>query len=228
MLKPIGKTKLRDVVANQLKRFILDGDLKPGDRLPTEVELAVSFGVSRLSLREATKSLEYLGIVESKPGRGLSVGSLNMDRVTECIGFHPALLGAAPDVLIGTRIALETGVLPYTCEAMKQDPAIYESLNAINTELRETRTLQRWVELDIRFHRELVQASGLTPLMPFTDVLAVFFRRFRESVQKKEWSQGVSSHQRIIDSLRDGNVADAVETLKAHVECHKGRTEALE
>jgi DNA-binding FadR family transcriptional regulator len=50
--------------------YIVDASLKPGDRLPTETELAARFGVSRLSLREATKALELLGIVEARPGKG--------------------------------------------------------------------------------------------------------------------------------------------------------------
>ena len=62
-------------MAEKLTAFITSQGLKPGDRLPTEHELAASFGVSRLSLREATKALEFLGIVEAKPGCGLSVGA---------------------------------------------------------------------------------------------------------------------------------------------------------
>ena len=63
MLATIERAKLRDVVADRLRAFISHENLKPGDRLPTETQLAVRFGVSRLSLREATKWLEFLGIV---------------------------------------------------------------------------------------------------------------------------------------------------------------------
>ena len=64
MLKSLPRAKIRDVVAERLKSYIIEEDLVPGDRLPNETELAETFGVSRLSLREATKSLEFLGIVE--------------------------------------------------------------------------------------------------------------------------------------------------------------------
>ena len=82
VLKTIERAKLRDVVTTQLKSFIVDEKLMPGDRLPTESELAERFGVSRLSLREATKTLEFLGIIEARPGRGLTVGRVNLERVT--------------------------------------------------------------------------------------------------------------------------------------------------
>ena len=63
MLATIERVKLRAVVADRWRAFISHENLKRGDRLPTETQLAVRFGVSRLSLREATKSLEFLGIV---------------------------------------------------------------------------------------------------------------------------------------------------------------------
>jgi DNA-binding FadR family transcriptional regulator len=223
MLEVIERSKLRDVVLSRLRKYIVDESLRPGDRLPTETELAARFGVSRLSLREATKSLELLGIVQAKPGKGLTLGHVNMDRVTEYLGFHPALQGVAPDVLIDTRLVIETGVLPHVAGRMARDPAIYETLDRINRELRQARTVRRWVESDKAFHRELISASGLLPLRAFSDVLDVFFQRFRESIKKAEWAKGIDSHQRIIDALRDGRVEDGVKGLRVHIESHRGR-----
>ncbi len=223
MVETIERSKLRDVVADRLKTFIMEGGLKSGDRLPTEADLAAMFGVSRLSLREATKSLEFLGIVEAKPGRGLTVGRVNMERVTEYLGFHPAMHDVSPEELIDTRVLIEAGVLPHVARRMKEDAQLYDNLNAINAELRQARSLVRWVELDIAFHRELICASGLSPLMAFTDVLSVFFKRFRESVKKAEWSVGIESHQRIIDALKIGRVREADQELRTHIESHRER-----
>ena len=223
MIETVERSKLRDVVASRLKEFIIEGQLRTGDRLPTETELAEKFGVSRLSLREATKSLEFLGIVEARPGRGLTVGKVNMERVTEYLGFHPALQEVSPEELIDTRVLIEVGVLPHVARRMQQDGSLYEKLSGINAELRQARKLARWVELDITFHRELICASGLSPLMAFTDVLAVFFQRFRESVKKAEWSQGIDSHQFILDKLKSGRVREADQELRIHIESHRAR-----
>jgi GntR family transcriptional repressor for pyruvate dehydrogenase complex len=224
MVETIERSKLCDIVADRLKTFIIEGDLKSGDRLPTEAELATKFGVSRLSLREATKSLEFLGIVDARPGRGLTVGKVNMERVTEYLGFHPVMHDVTPEELIDTRVLIETGVLPHVARRMKQDESLYSKLNAINAELRKARSLARWVELDIAFHRKLICASGLSPLMAFTDVLAVFFRHFRESVKKAEWSDGIESHQRGIDALMAGRVKAADQELRTHIESHRDRS----
>lgn len=97
----------------------------------------------------------------------------------------------------------------------------------IDDGLRRARALKRWVELDIAFHRLLVESSGLSPLLSFNDLLAAFFRRFRESVKKTEWKAGIESHQRIIDALRASKMAEAREELRRHVESHRERLEVV-
>ena len=69
-MQTIRRSKVRDQVAEQIKQYIVEQELGPGDRLPTENQLAETFGISRLGVREATKSLEFLGVVESKTGVG--------------------------------------------------------------------------------------------------------------------------------------------------------------
>lgn len=223
MLETIKRPKIRDVVATKLKAYIVSENLKTGDRLPTETELAARFGVSRLSLREATKALEFLGIVESKPGCGLTVGHVNMDRVTEFLGFHPRLQDVSSTELIDSRVLIEIGVLPHVARRMACDNTIYEHLNEINNELRRARSLQRWIEHDIAFHRGLIEASGLSPLMAFSDLLAVFFQKFREGIKMAEWKLGIASHQRILESLKARDVQSAEQELKTHIESHRGR-----
>jgi DNA-binding GntR family transcriptional regulator len=125
--------------------------------------------------------------------------------------------------LIETRIVIETGVLPYVIRRMQHDPAIYERLAGIVAQLRRTRDLSRWVELDIAFHRQLVESSGLAPLLAFNDLLAVFFLRFRESVQLAEWQSGNDGHQQLIDALRAGNLSSACEIMERHIRSHQER-----
>ncbi|MCP4175298.1 MAG: FadR family transcriptional regulator [Fuerstiella sp.] len=223
MLKTLPKRKIRDVIAERLKSHIVSEGLVPGDRLPNETELAEQFGVSRLSLREATKALEFLGIVESRTGVGLTVGHIDMDRVTSHLGFHPALHQADPSSLIDSRIVIETGVMPHVARRMAGDPSIYKKLRGIVDRFRTARKLQQWIDLDIEFHRTLLSASGLSPLVAFSDLLQVFFRQFRDSVKTAEWKSGIASHQRIIDCLQDGDVQNAVDEVRDHIGSHKGR-----
>lgn len=223
MIDVVPRKKLREEVTDRLKAYIASEGLVPGDRLPTENALAERFGVSRLSLREATKTLEYLGIIESKTGVGLTVGKIELGRVTDHLGFLPALHRVDPLQLIDSRIIIETGVLPHVAQRMTSDRSIHRDLQTLVERSRSARDLQSWIELDIRFHQALLEASGLSPLVAFGDLLQVFFQRFRDSIKKAEWKRGVESHQRLIDLLRDQHVVEATNELRVHIESHKQR-----
>ncbi|MFO0937151.1 MAG: FCD domain-containing protein [Gemmataceae bacterium] len=222
-MQALRRPKLRDQAAEQIKQYIVSHQLVPGDRLPTETQLAETLDVSRLSVREATKSLEFLGIVESKTGVGLTVGRIDMKRVTEHLGFHSGLLDVDPQQLIDSRVILETGVLPHVARNMASNPEIESTLRDLVQRFRTARDLKMWIELDIRFHRTLFEASGLKPLLAFSDLLNVFFQKFRESVRKAEWQAGIESHRRLVDLLAKGRVAEATQELRKHIESHKER-----
>ena len=223
MLEILPRKKIRDEVAQRIKEYIISSALSAGDRLPTENELAEQFGVSRLSVREATKALEFLGIVESKTGVGLTVGEITLARVTDHLGFHPALHRVDPGQLIDTRVIIEIGVLPHVARRMTTDPEIGASLLRIVEQFRSARNLQEWIERDIQFHRTLLEASGLEPLVAFGDLLQVFFQRFRDSVKKAEWKHAVESHRSIVGHLLKQNVTQAEQELRTHIESHKQR-----
>jgi GntR family transcriptional regulator, transcriptional repressor for pyruvate dehydrogenase complex len=222
-MQTLRRPKVRDQVAHQIQQYIVAQKLGPGDKLPTESQLAETFGISRLSLREATKALEFLGIVESKTGVGLTVGRIDMGRVTEHLTFHSDLLDADPQQLIDSRVILETGALPHAVRRMKTDGSIEQQLRTLVDRFRLARDLKTWISLDIEFHRTLLEASGLKPLVAFGDLLHVFFQRFRESVKKAEWKTGVESHELIVDRLAKGDVVAATAELRKHIESHKER-----
>jgi GntR family transcriptional regulator, transcriptional repressor for pyruvate dehydrogenase complex len=216
----LKRRKTSDILVDQIKQYITSHDLKPGDHLPTESDLAKSFGVSRISVREATKTLGFLGIIEAKPGRGLTVGRMDVGRLKESLSFHPAMYDVPDDELIDTRVIIESGIVPYVAKRMAADPDIYNRLNELNDELRRAADPATYVKLDATFHQLLVESSGLTPLAAFSDLLQVFFERFRKHV-KKNWRGGVKVHQDIIDGIRDGQTASVTDLLHHHIECHK-------
>jgi GntR family transcriptional regulator, transcriptional repressor for pyruvate dehydrogenase complex len=216
----LKRRKTSDILVDQIKQYITGHDLKPGDHLPTETELAKSFGVSRISVREATKTLGFLGILEAKPGRGLTVGRMDVGRLKESLSFHPAMYDVPDDQLVDTRVIIETGVVPYVIERMSADPAIYDRLNQLNDRLLNESDAGSHVKLDAAFHQLLVESSGLTPLAAFSDLLQIFFERFGKTV-KKNWRGGVKVHQEIIDGLRDGKASAVIEILHRHIEAHK-------
>ncbi len=219
--------KIRDDVAEGIKQYITSQELLPGDRLPSENEFAASFSVSRLSVREATKALEFLGIVESRTGVGLTVGQLDLARITDHLGFYPSLYASDPMELIDSRVILETGVLPHVARKMAADPSIYDQFQLIIDKSRVAKTLEAWIALDVDYHCLLLKSSGLSPLMAFGDLLQVFFRKFRDSVRRGQWEDGIDGHQKIIDFLREQDIASAAAKLREHIETHTSRLPAV-
>src|SRR4051812_22655799 len=119
MIKPRSRRRpgparpLHEDVTAGIRKLIRQRSLRTGDRLPTENELAVRFGVSRTSVREATKALAFFGIVESARKRGLTVGKVDLARVATCLGFHLEISGYPDAQLVRTRCAIELGSLPF-------------------------------------------------------------------------------------------------------------------
>src|SRR5258706_16445318 len=70
---PIHSNKVYEQIAKQIEQRILSGELRTGDRLPTERELAIQFQASRTAVREAMKTLAQKGLVDMRPGRGTIV-----------------------------------------------------------------------------------------------------------------------------------------------------------
>lgn len=223
-MQTISRQKMGDQVSEQIKQYIVEKKLAPGDRLPTERQLAETFGISRLSVREVTKTFEALGIVESKPGVGLTVGRVSMERLTGHLGFHSGLLDADPQQLIDTRVIIETGALPHVARRMADDPAIETQLRQIAEQFGTAEDLKSLVAIDTQFHHALIEASGLRPLVAFGDLLAVFFQRFREAIGKVEYRKvGVENHLRLVDLLAAGRVDAAVADLREQIESNKER-----
>jgi DNA-binding FadR family transcriptional regulator len=221
MKQPIQRRNLNEVVAERIRQYILDNKLKPGDRLPTEQELSDRFGVSRVSTREATRALGFLGIIDAAPRRGLVVGKVDMGRVSSYLGFHLAISDFPLGELLDARILIETGVLPHVMRQMEKDPALHGKLTEMANAVRRATTVDARVAADAAFHRALLDASGIHPLLAFHDLLALFFNRFRRSLSKGDWEMGMKQHQQLLDVLRDGDLKKACDILTSHLEFHQ-------
>jgi GntR family transcriptional repressor for pyruvate dehydrogenase complex len=206
-----------ELVAEGIKQLILDGRLKPLDRLPTEHQLAERFGVSRVAVREATKALSFLGIIRAAPRRGLSVGKVDMHRVAEYLGFHLALDDYPKKQLWQTRFIIETGALPYVAQAMADEGGIFDRLEALLEVARRADDLAGHVASDIAFHRALLEASGIGPLLAFDDLLQIFFNHFKRQQSPQRWMAIVDEHHALLRHLRDGELENARRLLSAHL-----------
>jgi DNA-binding FadR family transcriptional regulator len=216
---------LSEQVAGWIKQLILDEGLKPGDRLPTEQEMAARFGVSRVSIREATKALSFLGIIRAAPRRGLTIGEIDMARVTEYLGFQFALSGYPRRQLLRSRLVIESGVIPYVVEALTADPTQGHRLYELVDEGRTAATGEQRVANDIAFHRTMLDTSGIGPLLVFDDLLQIFFNRFEAHVSEENWQLTLTHHATLVQLLHGGDTASAQALIAEHLAGYESRAD---
>lgn len=145
-------------VLKQINNLIIDGRLQPGDRLMGEREMAVELGVSRTTLREALRTMEFLGWVEIKPGEGTFIRNPQLSEVISPLALALSAEQTQIDELWETRITLEV-----ECAGLAAARASEADLGRIASILHEMqsswRDLDAYVKADMRFHYLVTQAS---------------------------------------------------------------------
>jgi GntR family transcriptional regulator, transcriptional repressor for pyruvate dehydrogenase complex len=166
-------SRTQDVVED-VQRLILDGGLRPGDRLPAEKELASELGVSRGSLREGVRALVVLGILEARHGNGTYVTDLDPATLLAPVAFLADLPGDhAP--LHAVRATLETEAAGLAAmhltdgHVARARAALDDMSRALVAPRAEP---ARLAAADLAFHRAVADASGNPVLAALLDVLA--------------------------------------------------------
>jgi DNA-binding FadR family transcriptional regulator len=194
---------------------LLAGDLKAGDRLLAERELALALNVSRPVLREALRSLAMLGLVDIQHGRGTFVRSADASvlgqALTLCLAPEPNIL----DDVLQTRIAIECQAIRLACErASERDlQAIASTLDKLVDSLDDP---ERGGEADYAFHFTIVRASGSPSLMKIYEAISPLLMRShierrRDTFREPAITSGlVDAHRSVFLSLarRDPDAAE--------------------
>ena len=148
-------------VAERLAADIRSGSLAPGERLPSERDLARTFEVSRASVREAIASLQVQGVVETRKGAGTFVAA----RPPAAEAPHDA----SPSAVLEARLQLEPAVARLAAARGQRDSAAENLLVAMEAEPVDIAT---WNSSDRLFHRQLAAMTGNPVLLAFADHVA--------------------------------------------------------
>ena len=166
---------LTDVVVQGIRQMIIDGRLRPGDRLPVEKDLAAALGVSRNPLREGVRALSMMGVLETRQGDGTYVTKLDSSMLLAPMGFVVDLHdGSGTNHLHSVRRFLETEAAALAARqigAAELDAAA-ELLRHNEAELTlEEPNHETVIENDIAFHRIIAQGGGNPVLAALIDAL---------------------------------------------------------
>ena len=218
-VESIQKTKIYAEVAAQLERLILDGTLQPGDKLPSERDLAERFDVSRSAIREAIRTLELKGFVEPRPGEGTLVRTPTFDSLLNPLA---SLLGQKRELvaeLLDVREMLEP---PLAARAARH--ALPEDLSHLEDILRrQAERVSRQelaIEEDSEFHYTVARAARNSVILKVLDMFMDVLRESRERSLQVEGrrEKSLAGHRRILNAIKRRDPEAAEAAMREHLQ----------
>ena len=208
----VRKVRRYEQVAEQIRRMISDGELKPGDLLPPERELVEKLGVGRSSIRDAVRTLEVMGILEPRQGHGTVVRDLSADALVVPLSLVLTRKRELVTELLDVRRMIEPGLAARaaknaTAEELAHMAAILERHEA------KLRRGEEAMDEDSDFHYAIALAARNSVVLRVLDVLMDLLRESRSrSLQVPGRPQrSFDGHRRILRALqkRDAKAAEA-------------------
>ena len=212
MFAPVAVARASSAIAEQIRGAMVSGRLKAGDRLSPERVLAEQFGVSRVTVRDALRSLEAMGLIEVKVGArgGAFVTAPNGSKVAQTMSDMMLMAATTPEDIVEARLIVELGTVSLACaRATDDDLAALRELSDRAEAALAAGTYTRDLSWD--FHALLARAAhngavdGLT--QSFRSSLSMHPMRVREG--SRAYERTVDEHRAILDALvrRDGTSA---------------------
>ena len=215
MVKRRGE-KLYSLVFRQIRAYILQNNLQPGDLLPTEQALVDMLGVSRNVLREAIKSMELLGMVSAQPGRGTMLKQFNLDYVFQNVIFAAA--GEEENAIsemLDIRKRLELAYARQAFETLQQEDII--RLRTILESIKKQWEEHRFFHADDReFHMALFSRIRNQTLMNMMAAIWDVDENFKTEEKFKHLDETIVKHENIVRALEAGNEEAFQAAMMAH------------
>lgn len=217
LVKPSGFLTT-DQVVTQVREMIRSGELRPGDRLPAERELARLLGISRPSLRAGLRSLSAMGVLKSRHGSGTFIADGPPALESEPLSILAALHGFTTGEMFEARRLLEV-----TLAGLAAERRTDEHLAAMAEECTEmyasVESPHQYLVHDIRFHRAVAAASGNPILVALMEmVTAVLYDQRRDTVERaRDFKEALELHRRIYRAIRSSDSDEARRAMSEHL-----------
>jgi GntR family transcriptional repressor for pyruvate dehydrogenase complex len=198
---------------------IRDGLYQPGDRLPSERDLAEDLSVSRPTMREAIQSLATLNIVEVRRGSGVYVAELDAEVLLRPVLFALDLTRPTAKSLFEVRLALEPLAASLAAQNADEDQ-IAAMRDCLARAEKGKPTPRRMLELDTRLHRLIVESARNDLLLGLVASLAVLSQRSRERTVKEPGvvERSLIDHRAIVRAIEAGDSDRAEHAMCRHLE----------
>jgi len=212
-LKKVKQKTVVDQVMDQIKELIASGEYKPGDKIPTEMELAKDFGLGRSSIREAIKIFNYLGVLESRAAIGTIVRERSQIS-TEALTWSLLLGEDEFEEMVDLRGAIELRCMCKIAQMIndgeKESNILIANLEEIVEKMKAAaakKDYQTISELDLGFHRLVIEAGGNELFDSLYETLKAFLKEEVETTNlnyqnpDEIWQE----HQELLDAIKTGD-----------------------
>ena len=218
---PIKTRRLSDQVSAEIQVRIAAGDLRSGDKLPPERELAENFGVSRGAVREALRNLERTGMVSLQAGArgGAFIGHGDSSMIGDSFRNLYQLGSVSLEELTETRIWLASTVVQIACT--RGTEADFDALTANVDEaewLLKARRFDDKIDVHIEFHNLLAQATHNALMVMLMAALMEVMRDFAHAAGGEQDDLTIKARRAFLAALRKRDAAAAVATMTEHLE----------
>ena len=219
-LKPIVRQTMAELVEENIREYLKKKNLKPGDPIPKETEMAESLGVSRNVIREALSRFRMLGLVETRKKRGMVLTKpdifIGLERVLD-----PNLLG--DDVLVDIfemRLVLEMGLAELLF--MHKTEKDIKDLETILKNRRNGGKTTFKLEHEIKFHGKLYQMTQNNTLLRFQKLLYPIFQYVTDVESHFDHPPKVGSvdHFELVEILKKGDPLSFRQGMYEHLKPH--------
>ncbi len=220
MYLPIQPERLYEQIVNQIEQRIVAGDLKTGDQLPSENELAKQFAVSRTAVREAIKALHEKRLVEVRPGRGTFITNGMPDAMRHSLGLlmkFGSVNGFSHLVEVREILEPEIAALAATRITDEHIVSMREAVESMDTALDD---VDAFVEADLDFHLALAEATQnpIIPLLVDSIIDLLRKQRRRIGVVSGGLQRGQFHHKKILDAVIRRDPQAARQAMQDHLE----------
>ena len=206
-LTPVARSSLALEVAKKLRREILTGNIKPGERV-LEQEISEVMKTSRGPVRDALIRLEHEGLVVREPNRSAVVATLTVDDVEEVCSL---------------RLSLEMLALRYSFDRAQEEDfqRLHMVVGLLSECLRENFSLERAVDLDLQFHEEFVKSARHNRVLSMWQSIRpqMWFLIFsRNAFALENFREGAQSHADLVQSIMRQDYESGKANLTRHLQ----------
>ncbi len=220
MYRAVKTSRLYEQIVQQVEESILSGQLKPGDQLPAERDLAQRFGVSRTAVREAVKALREKGLVEAYSGRGTFVTNGTSQVIRQSLDLMIRINqqdGLAHLAELRHMLEPEIAALAATRIEEQLLGTMREAVAAMERSLHDP---DAYVEADLDFHLALAEAAGNPLILSLLDSVVGLLREQRGRIFNVEGGpeRGQFHHKRILAAVEAKNAGAARQAMREHLD----------